>query len=72
MLGNEFIALNSSNLLGCKYDRATQVLTVQFREGAVYDYANVPYEVYEGLMNAGSKGQYFHRHIKARYDASPA
>lgn len=43
------------------------VLRVEFSYGAVYDYINVPKEVYEELLNAESIGAYLNRQIKEKY-----
>jgi hypothetical protein len=46
------------------YSKTRQVLEIEFPNGAVYQYSDVPKSVYEGLMNAESHGRYFHRHIR--------
>lgn len=56
----------SSNLVSVGYDAETQTLRVRFRN-SLYDYYNVPQFVFEGLMNASSKGSYHAAHIKNRY-----
>ncbi len=33
----------------------------------VYDYKNVPEEIYMALISAGSKGIFFNKHIKGNY-----
>jgi len=57
----------SSNLKSVGYDPKTRVLEIEFLNGAVYQYDNVPLEVYKGLMKASSHGKYFHAHIRDRY-----
>lgn len=54
----------SSNLRSVGYDDATQVLEVEFRNGRVYQYYNVPLSAYNGLMSAASHGTYLDRFIK--------
>lgn len=49
----------SRNLAAMGYDQVTGELQVQFQNGAIYSYQGVPPEVYQGLVNAPSKGQYF-------------
>ena len=49
---------------------ASQTLEVEFNYGAVYRYAGVPLNEFEGLMNADSKGKYFNANIKTRYQFS--
>ena len=51
------------------YDEATQVLTVKFVNGdEIYEYKNVPKSVYDELMAAESKGSYFAKNIKGKYE----
>lgn len=59
--------VSSSNLSAVGYDPASRVLEIEFHNGGVYQYSGVPQHVYDGLMSAGSKGQYFHAHIKDIY-----
>ena len=56
--------VQSSNLASVGYDISTNVLEIEFLNGGVYQYYGVPAQVHEGLMNAGSKGSYFHHNIK--------
>ena len=61
-------SVESSNLAGIGYNRSARVLEIEFRSGAVYRYREVPAEIYEGLLNAESKGGYFIRQIRGRYE----
>ena len=62
-------AVTSSNLRSVGYDPASRILEIEFKNG-VYQYADVPLEVYEALMAAASLGRYFAQHIKDAYPAS--
>jgi len=57
----------SSNLKSVGYDSKASILEIQFKSGAVYRYFSVPMSIYSGLMNASSKGSYFHKHIRSEY-----
>lgn len=59
--------VSSSNIASIGYDQATQILEVEFLNGTVYQYFNVPLPVYEGVMGAGSHGTYLNAHIKNQY-----
>lgn len=59
--------LSSSNLAGADYDGATRVLTIEFTNGAVYEYEGVPAEVFADLLGSSSPGSYFYRQIKGRF-----
>ena len=51
------------------YDASTQTLTVVFVNSEdVYEYRGVPASVYEELKNAESKGSYFVKNIKDKYE----
>ena len=60
--------VSSSNLVSVGYDAGSKVLQIEFDRGAVYEYDDVPHDVYEGLMSATSHGKYFDRHIKGCYE----
>ncbi|QHS60520.1 KTSC domain-containing protein [Chitinophaga agri] len=49
------------------YDHDTATLRIIFVSGLIYDYKNVPEEVYQAMKNSGSKGTYLNKHIKGHY-----
>ena len=57
----------SSNLQRFMYNEESQTLTVEFKNGGVYEYYDVPVNIYEGLKNADSKGNYLYHHIKGSF-----
>jgi predicted secreted protein len=61
--------VESSLIKEVGYDAATQVLTVTFvdQEGA-YEYQKIPESVYKELMAAESKGSFFAKNIKGKFD----
>lgn len=60
------VPVSSSNLVSVGYEKATRTLRVQFYSG-LYDYYDVPENIYNGLLSASSKGQYHHAFIKNSY-----
>jgi hypothetical protein len=58
----------SSNIASVGYDAEMQILEIEFQHGAIYQYLDVPNEVYNGLMNAGSKASYFMNEIKPKFE----
>ncbi len=56
--------VSSSAIRSVGYDQASNVLEIEFPNGAVYQYYDVPKSVYQGLMNAESHGRYFHQHVR--------
>jgi hypothetical protein len=59
--------VSSSNLRSVGYDPGTLTLEVEFQDGAIYQYLQVPPAIYAGLMCAASKGGYLHDYIKDHY-----
>jgi len=59
--------VSSSNIASIGYDTDSQTLEIEFLNGSVYLYFDVPSSVHAGLMNASSHGKYFHQHIRNRY-----
>ncbi len=57
----------SSNLLRFGYEATTQVLTVEFKNGGVYNYFDVPENVHEEMKAAPSKGQFLAKVIKTSF-----
>ena len=56
--------VTSSNLASVGYDPQTGTLEIEFRNGSIYQYFNVPLEIFNGLMSAGSHGRYFDAYVK--------
>jgi len=61
-------AVESTTLAAVDYDSAAQMLWLEFRSRAVYRYCHVPLAVYQALLAAPSKGAYFNRHIRGRFE----
>ena len=59
--------LRSSNLASADYSAETQSMTVVFKNGGRYSYADVPEAVYAGLLAAPSPGGYFASTIKDKF-----
>jgi uncharacterized protein len=63
-------AVSSSNVHAIGYDPTSSILEVEFTNGSVYQYFDVPDHEFDGLMNAGSHGTYLNAHIKGKYSYS--
>jgi hypothetical protein len=59
--------VSSSNVASIGYDPSTLTLEVEFTNGSIYQYFDVPEMVYQEFMRAGSKGQFLHTNIKNNY-----
>lgn len=60
-------AVSSSNIASIGYDLSSLTLEIEFTDGSVYQYFDVPQTVYDEFMRAGSKGQFMHANIKNNY-----
>jgi uncharacterized protein len=60
-------AVTSSNIASIGYEANSQTLEIEFLNGGVYQYFDVPQNVYDELMNADSHGQYLNQNIKGYY-----
>ena len=60
----------STNIASIGYDEATETLEIEFLNGSIYQYYNVPVHMYEQLMKEGSKGKFLNTYIKNAYPYS--
>ena len=60
----------SSNIASIGYDEATETLEVEFLNGSIYQYYNVPAGLYQQLMQEGAKGRFLNVYIKNAYPYS--
>lgn len=58
--------VRSSNLKSVGYDPSNSILEVEFHGGRIYNYFEVPLEIYDALMKAPSKGTFLDRNIKKK------
>ncbi len=63
----ERIRVKSSNLYSVGYNQQTRKLQIEYIKGDVYEYEDVPQNVYEAFMSADSKGQFAKTFIYSRY-----
>lgn len=59
--------VNSSSLNSVGYDPKRQILEVEFVDGDVYQYFDIPRQTYEEFLQTDSMGQYMNWQIKERY-----
>ncbi len=57
----------SSNIASVGYDKKKMVMEVEFHNGGIYQYFDVPEKVYLGLINAPSHGAYFMHEVKDKF-----
>jgi len=58
-------------IISIGYDAATSTLEIEFKsDGAVWQYFDVPENVYLDMMSAESQGRFWHAVIKKQYAES--
>lgn len=62
--------VSSGNIRSIGYDVKFQTLEIEFQDGGVYQYFNIPESAYNALMSASSHGSYFHCSIKDQYQCT--
>lgn len=63
----ELRGTQSSNIAQVGYDQESNTLRIVFTNGSVYDYYEVDEQIYRHLLQAPSKGQFFHQYIRNNY-----
>jgi hypothetical protein len=63
----ERIAIDSTTLTWVGYSANQRLLRVGFHSGKTYDYFDVPFRIYHGLLHADSKGRYFNLNIRNHF-----
>src|SRR5438128_11561052 len=53
------------------YSKRRHILEIEFANGAVYRYLDVPPAIYRGLMSAGSKARFYDFNVKGHYRSIP-
>lgn len=64
------LPITSSNINSAGYDSDTFTLEVEFNSGGIYQYNDVPEEVYSEFIQADSQGIYFNAHIRNVYSTT--
>lgn len=58
------VAIASTVIPTAGYDAAGRVLEIEFHNGAVYQYFDVPQYVYDDLKSADDPAKYFNQHVR--------
>ncbi|PVH27057.1 KTSC domain-containing protein [Sphingobacterium corticibacter] len=59
--------VTSSNIASIGYDENSSTLEIEFLNNTIYQYFDVPHQIYQGIMSADSQGQYLAQNIKGTY-----
>jgi len=62
--------VDSSTVLSIGYEPTSSTLEVEFKNGGLYQYYNVPEPIHQQLMASDSKGKFLHTYIKPAYPCS--
>lgn len=57
----------SSSIGAVGYEASAMTLEVEFRDGSVYQYFDVPEAVYQELVGAESVGRYYNQNVREDY-----
>jgi hypothetical protein len=60
-------AVTSGTIQSVGYSPLSGTLEIEFTNGSLYQYSDVPESVYRELMTASSHGTYFNEHIREWY-----
>lgn len=63
----DMISVSSSNVAAVGYDEDSSTLQLEFNNGAMYQYFDVPENIFEELRDADSVGGYLAEHVKGSY-----
>lgn len=57
----------SSNIRKARYRPMDEVLTVEFKNGGIYEYEGVPSHIVYDFALSDSVGSYFYHHIRSNF-----
>jgi KTSC domain len=60
--------VDSSMMTSVDYDERNHELDITFISGKTYRYFEIPADIYAGLLDADSKGEFFNEHIKDQFN----
>lgn len=60
-------SVQSSNIVSVGYDAASSTMEIEFKDGRIYQYFDVPAQVYQDLVSAASVGTYFHQNVRGQF-----
>lgn len=59
--------VTSTNIAEVGYDESQRILEVLFSNGSIYQYFEVPLQIFNELIMASSVGQYINANIKGHF-----
>ena len=68
IIGTKIICeIESSNLKTTEYDTESKKLVVEFKNGAKYEYDDVPHQLYTSFRSSESQGKFFTSEISKKF-----
>ena len=61
------VIINSSNLKHASYDTSTKILTITFNNRSIYEYYDIPWELFTKFRMSDSQGKFFSTNISRNY-----
>lgn len=61
------VEISSTNLKGAEFNTEENKLLVEFNNGSIYEYENVPWEIFTKFRLSESQGSYFSKNISRTY-----
>jgi len=59
----EMIPVQSSNHVAAGYDSDQAIMRIEFKDGSMYEYFDVPQYIWDEYLAAESQGSYAHQNI---------
>lgn len=59
--------MSSSTIARAAYDATSLTLSVEFRNGTIYQYFDIPQNIYDEFVMSASAGRYLAQNIKGVY-----
>ena len=61
------VVINSSNLNFASYQTESKTLAVTFKNGSIYEYYEVPWEIFTKLRMSDSQGKFLNTNVNKKY-----
>lgn len=61
------ILIESSNLKSAKFNTEDKSLLIEFNNGSIYEYDEVPWEIFTKFRMAKSQGKFFNANMSRKY-----
>jgi lysyl-tRNA synthetase class 2 len=61
------VPVESRALATIGYSKRIRALEIEFRNGAIYRYLDVPPAIYRALIRAPSRARFYHENVRGKY-----